>query len=725
MSQKRPEGTSARELVPTAGEYPRPALAEPVVGEYYARPRPPAARTYLQMLQRQLWAMLITFVAVMAVGMGYILTRPSLYRSSAEILVTPIERGGGDGSLAGNITSTTRVRSVLTEVKMLQSKDLLDLAFTALSKELRQKGFGTTEPTRGSYPVAIDNDRDSDVVIIQVTAGHPVAAAAFANQIVVTNQARHRETLQAIAGMATEHVNDQLTACENELQQKRGEKADYQSRSGVVDVGTQASNDSTYLASLESQVAQAQVDLQKARLTISTVERELGRSAREIRSSVVMGENPLIQTIKNEINDLERQKATLLQDYLPNAPEVQAIDEQIVESRNRLAREQSRRVTVQTQTNVRNPMLDTLQQNYINAMVAEHEAKSRLHANSAYASQVRGRLSRLPQSEARLALLNSRIAELETTHAYLESQKQSLELSMSIGLPSVMPITNARANFSPVSPNVPASTMLLLVLASMLALGMAVVRDQFDDRVHTSDMVESLGNTRVLANLPDVRDGMKALVTSNGAPADLLEGYRILRGNILLSSLDPAPQVVLFTSANAGEGKSTTIANLAATTALSGKRVLVIDCDLRHPSLHLTFGLQNNQGLTAYLLGEATADVCIQQGKQEHLHVLTAGLQAGRAPELLSSPQLATLIAEMREQYDCILLDSTPLLHMSDSLQVASLADGVVLVVATDRTRQGDLQAAIRTLEPLGTPILGVVCNRSSEVPAIRWSAAA
>lgn len=289
------------------------------------------------------------------------------------------------------------------------------------------------------------------------------------------------------------------------------------------------------------------------------------------------------------------------------------------------------------------------------------------------------------------------------------------------GLPNAMPITTARPNPHPVSPNIPASVMLLIILASLLAVGLAVARDQLDDRVHTPELLETLTGRWILASLPHVKNGFSGLVTNDECPPALLESFRILRGNILLSTFEPLPRTIMVTSQQAGEGKSTTVANLAATFALGGKHVLVIDCDLRHPSLHLIYGVDNSTGLSSVLLGEAELAACIRRAEIEGLEVLTAGPPPARPPELLASAGMRMLLERVRDQYDCVLLDSTPLMHLSDGSILASYAEGVLMVVSSDRSRQSDLQSTLRMLEHVGVPILGLVYNRSKDTQEIEW----
>ncbi|MHB9131109.1 MAG: polysaccharide biosynthesis tyrosine autokinase [Armatimonadota bacterium] len=717
------EATTSHELVPAVNEAQRPAVYEGNAGEYYyyerVQTRSALARTYLQMVSRQRKTIIVTFLLVMGLGMLWTLTRPRLYRSAADMLVTPVETAGTGGDINQDISVMTRVRSVATEVRMLKSPDLLDEAFASVPEEMRVKGFQTSGLKLSSYPVSISNAKDTDVITVEVTACDPYSAARFANQIIESNMKRHQDATKTIAKMATQHIDNELVKCDEALKQALRERANYKRTHNVADVTTAINTETIGLATLESQATQAQSELARAQETQRALARELANAKEKIEASRTTVDNPLVQSINAEIERLQAEKAQKLQEYLPTATEIQDLNVRIAAAKSRL--QEAIREKALSITEARNPLLDTMRSSYITAMVEERAAKSKLKLSRDYAGQIRGKLSTLPKAEEHLALMNSKVAELQTTHSYLQSQKESLNMSMWGGLPSIMPITGARPILQPVSPNIPASLALLLVLSTLLGVGLAVFRDQLDDRIHTSELLETISGQRVLVSLPQVRQGFRGLVTSSECPQELLEQFRILRGNIMLS-IDPLPQVIMVTSARPGEGKSTTVANLAATIALSGKKVIAVDCDLRHPSVHLSYGMDNVRGLSSVLSGEADAEVCIRGSKLEHLNVLVAGPTPSHPPELLASTRMSELIAQLRERYDCILLDSTPMVNLSDGTLVASQADGVIMVVSSDRARQPDLHVALKTLEQVGTPILGLVHNRSTDTPALNWS---
>ncbi|MHB9106429.1 MAG: polysaccharide biosynthesis tyrosine autokinase [Armatimonadota bacterium] len=725
MNQRKID-PSSRDLVPYDPN--RTVKAEPVYGEYYygyAQSKSAQAKSYLQLLQRQRKLAIGVFAAVMVIGLLWLFTRTPQYKSTAEVLVTPLSSGGGGNSelIASNLEVMFRIRTVATQVKMMKSPDLLDAAFANVPPQVRLQGFGTRNSKLGSYPVTITNPKDTEIVGIEVLSQDPKAAAAFANEILLASMNRRQENARAIAEMATEQVSTELTETTTELESKLSELANLKRERGIPDLTEQTKSDAASLAALETAVSQAKSDLATARHRRETLARELSRTPKKVVSSRVFSENPTVRAIENEIEKLQQEKAAALLEYQPTAPEVRNIENRIAELKRREADMIKNIESGNTESP--NPIHQSLSDQHVNSLVAIREAESRLAVMSAQATEMRARIKQLPDYEEKVTLLMGRIGELQTSKAYLTSQLQALSLSMRAILPNVVPITHARVPRLPVSPNIPVSMMMILCFAALAGVGAAVLRDQLDERIHTSDSLEGSAGYRVLASIPTVRNGFQGLVSDENAPSGLLENFRILRNNIFLTAQGPHPRVIVITSPSAGEGKSTMTANLAITTAMSHKRVLLIDGDLRHPSVHLTFGMSNEMGLSTVLQGEASLEECLQQSSLDNLQVLPAGPTPAFPPELLASPAMADLLATVREDYDAVLLDCTPVVNLSDGAQLASWAEGAIMVVSAARTERGSLLEGLRILEQIGVPVLGIVYNRSTETEPTEWTESA
>lgn len=203
----------------------------------------------------------------------------------------------------------------------------------------------------------------------------------------------------------------------------------------------------------------------------------------------------------------------------------------------------------------------------------------------------------------------------------------------------------------------------------------------------------------------------KALVTLYKPSSHISEAYRLLRTNTQFSSINGKNPVILVTSAKPGEGKSTTVSNLAVTYALENKQVLLIDADLRKPSLHTIFMVTNREGLSKYLSSQSELEAVIQPTMVPHLSILTSGPIPPNPAELLASGRMADLLAQLKPQYDVILIDSPPVLAVTDAQIISSRCEGVLLVIHAGKTKRSLIKKAKANLDHVKAKFLGAVLN--------------
>lgn len=203
----------------------------------------------------------------------------------------------------------------------------------------------------------------------------------------------------------------------------------------------------------------------------------------------------------------------------------------------------------------------------------------------------------------------------------------------------------------------------------------------------------------------------RKLITQYNPKSPISEAYVKLRTNIELSAIDEPIQIIMMTSANPGEGKSTTTGNLATVYAQADKKVLVIDADLRKPTSHHYFKVSNRGGLTSVLTNQQTLAGAVKETSVNNLHVLTAGPIPPNPSELLSSKRFAGLLEELRQMFDIIIIDTPPILAVADAQIVSTLCDGVVLVLNAGQVKRDLAVKAKANLEHAKARILGVVLN--------------
>ena len=200
------------------------------------------------------------------------------------------------------------------------------------------------------------------------------------------------------------------------------------------------------------------------------------------------------------------------------------------------------------------------------------------------------------------------------------------------------------------------------------------------------------------------------LVTNLDPNSAVSEDYRTLRTNLLYAQVDTPPKVVVVTSPGPTEGKSTTCANLAVVLAQADKNILIMDCDLRKPTMHRTFGVRNFTGLVNVLAGECDLSE-VWQESLPGLKVVTAGSVSPNPAELLGSERFARLIGKVREEFDYVLIDAPPTGPVSDPAILATQGDGVLLVLDSQKTRKETFRQAVRKLNAVGAKVLGTVMN--------------
>ena len=292
----------------------------------------------------------------------------------------------------------------------------------------------------------------------------------------------------------------------------------------------------------------------------------------------------------------------------------------------------------------------------------------------------------------------------------------------------------------PSSPNYTKNTMIGFMLGLMLTTAIIVLRDLFDITVRTEEDVERSCKHPVLAAVPDMLapskggyyygyGSQKKQTADSGKQPDVIggdisfaasEAYKLLRTKLQFSFADEkACRVIGVSSALTGEGKSLSSVNLAYTMSQLNNRVLLIDCDMRRPSLAAKLPIQKAPGLSDFLAGQSHSDNLIQQcgmkDNERAFHVISAGRNPPNPMELLSSARMEKMLALLRQNYDYIILDLPPVGEVGDALAVAKLTDGMLLVVRQNYCNRLALSAAVRQFEFVDSKILGVVYNCATE----------
>jgi len=302
--------------------------------------------------------------------------------------------------------------------------------------------------------------------------------------------------------------------------------------------------------------------------------------------------------------------------------------------------------------------------------------------------------------------------------AVLKEQLAQMQVSGSVDTGPVALVTPAQAPVSPSSPKPSQDALLGLVAGLALGLAAAFLRDSLDDRLTSKEATEHAGGAPVLAMIPAVPSSrrsapMVVTVTEPNSPA--AESYRSLRTSLQFARQERQLSGLLVTSPGVGEGKTSTLANLGVVFAQAGERVLLVSCDLRRPRIGAFFGLDERVGLTSVLLDEQTLEEAIlPMPGIDRLSLLPAGRVPPNPAELLGSPRARDIFTRLGDRYDLVLIDSPPVLPVTDAAILSRYADATVMLAAAGQTRRADLHRAVEKLGQAGTTILGTVLNKTT-----------
>jgi capsular exopolysaccharide synthesis family protein len=321
----------------------------------------------------------------------------------------------------------------------------------------------------------------------------------------------------------------------------------------------------------------------------------------------------------------------------------------------------------------------------------------------------------------------SQIDSVVNQQAVLQVQLSQLQLNGAGQNAPLTVVTPAEAPLSPSSPKPAQDAILGFIAGLVLGLAAAFLRDNLDDAVSSKETAEHITNAPMLAAVPMVTSWRKRdrpLVVSLARPSSpATEAFRSLRTSLQFARAEHELRTILVTSPAASEGKTSTLANLGAVFAQAGQNVLMVSCDLRKPRLGQFFGIDESAGLTTAILGEDSVEnlICRAPGT-ENLWLLPSGPTPPNPAELLNGARSQQIFARLRDTFDLVLIDSPPILPVTDAAVLAKDADATLLVVAAFRTKSGDLLRASEKLAQVNARVVGVVLNEATRQAAGYYS---
>jgi len=700
---------------------------------------PPPLRDYWRAIKKRRWLIGSVFSAIVLAVLSVVLTARDVYTADATLLIEPeaaqileipqvLSQSLGADSYYETQYEILGSRALAAEVVRTRAAALEESSppswLRGLREELAARLRGAASPTPEEQldaritayqdSLSIEPLRDTRLVRIAFHASDPVLAARMANAHAETYIGQGLGMRTRASHEARSFLLEQARELHKRVAEAQAKLAAYSTEHGIVALDDRSNVVVTRLAELNAQLTDAETE----RMARETDWRLLRTRGADSTPAVLA--SPLITGLKQDLAVLEDQYASLASRYRPGFPDLDELKLQLEEARGRLEREIGN-------------IAAGVESAYIAARAHESALRQRVESQKSEALQ-------LKDASVGYALLESELSTSRKLHGYVQERIQQTDVSAELRDSNVFLLHPAEP---PVRPSGPSKALLLaagLVLALLGSIGSALIAEKFDGRVRTSEEFERHLGLPTLGTVPDLsRRGaatsilpMRRLEASargreaesagdpaahppllpHGAPAQAIEAYRRIRTNILLSQAEQAPRTLLFTSAGPGEGKTTTALNTAQLFAQLGGPVLVIDADLRKPECHLLLGVKNSLGLTEILTGGTLAPESVHRVAR-NLSLLLSGKRPPNPTELVASDLMKQLLARACDNFDYILIDAPPLLAVSDSVILATMVDGVVLVADQQRTQRTQLKAAHARLAHARAKVLGTVLNRA------------
>jgi succinoglycan biosynthesis transport protein ExoP len=662
-------------------------------------------RDQLVVLRRRRLTVLGVFLAVLLAGGGAVLLSRPVYRASAKVAV-PVppaprsqEPSGSSANPLSALLAPARPPSVAAQRDAISDPSFLAAAMATAGIPASAKGVLPT--------VGVDAPEGSDVVTITVTGEDPQATMRLANGIAHRHVERMEELQRTSVEEALAYVEEEQDQAARTLRAAREKLRAFRARHSLEQLAAEQEPRARWRIEAVARVSAARAALASVEAGLGKVRQRLARQPRDV-SELHRQNNPQRARLEEKLGLLRLERLALLRDLQPGSPEVQAIDESIASHEVQLAAEPE---WVNVRGFLPNPERAALETRLRELEMARvgHEAEYLAAVVEARRQGVKGPGIGALQVEAD-ALVRER-DRAEERYTLLSGRLQDLAIRQVAQPYAARVISAAALPTAPVWPNRPLLLVLCASLAVILAVGSGFLHEHLDDRIQTAGEVEQLAALPSLGHVPLARHS--PILSLAPERSELSETYRTVRSWISFARGGSTLNRVQITSPSPGDGKTTVAANLAVSFALDGKRVVLLDTDLRHPSAHRAFNRPAAPGLAELLERDGSAAEGLVETGLPNLLLLPAGETTAEPAELLSSPAFDRLLEELDGMADVVVIDSAACLSVSDPLIVATRGAGVVLVTEPGRTRRAELLRAVELLDRAGALLLGSVMNRA------------
>jgi capsular exopolysaccharide synthesis family protein len=555
----------------------------------------------------------------------------------------------------------------------------------------------------------VERPKETRMALVSFESTDPREAATVVNTLVHNFIENNFKTKYDATRQATGWMEQRLDEMKLKVEKSEEAMVTYERQNNIANIGDKETAEEAQFMSLSSQLSQAQTDrLSKESLfkMVSTNDAQVG----------FVQATTLLSSLESKEIDLKEQYSEILAQFGPTYPKVVQVEDRLKDLDTLIAKERKRVVE-----NLHNDYLASAQ-------------REKFFAEAA--TQQKAKVDRVNQLLIQHNLLKREFETNQQLYSNLLQHLKDANVSAGLRATNIRVIDEATVPSFPVRPNRTRDIEFAVAAGLILGVALAFTREALDNSIKNAQEIERLTNLPSLAIIPLRHPSVlnssglfrsKRIRGSNGhgewpmelavlkkPGAAISEAFRTLRTSVLLSTADRPPQVLLVTSSQPSEGKTCTTLNLAITLAQKGSRVLLIDSDLRRPGLAKALGLRNLKGLAEILTGACEYDESLLQKPEgvDTLFLLPAGPYPPNPAELLCSMKMENFIKRLRQTFDHIVLDSPPVLPITDATILSSMVDGVIMVVEAEGTTRAALSRACRIIEHSGGKILGTVLNK-------------
>lgn len=654
---------------------------------------------YWRIIRIRKTVILAVFLLVVITATLVTFILPEAFASTARI---KIEREGSDIPELGSLQTVASYDPyfIQTEFEVIQSEVILDRVIEALDLNAQWgKRYTGGQPLKTHETrrilqgmINLKPVRNTSLIEIQVYSEKPEEAATLANAIAEAYKNYRLEQSRELALGGIKELEVQWQEMSERVNDAQAEVDRLREELGVVDpfaMGTASggSVDVQIVQQIQGQIIQLEAEYVRQKTQLDNL-RKLDPAQLRDAIQTVAGSDPELSNLISDWNLAEQRLLALQKDYTPENPNYQNAKAMADDLRTRInARVVGIMIGLENQVASAKASVDSLRTQLENARKQD--------AQKATASR--------PYYRAK-----QNLETIIVLRDVLERKIYQEKIDVSLPKTAMVQIVDrAEPSLKAVKPNKPLNIILGVVVGLVVGVGLAFFIEYLDTSVKTIDDVERTLQAPVLGIIPqDV-----GIMVAEGPESPNAEAYRVLRTNLLFSRKDDRLNTVCVVSAGAGEGKSTTLLNLATIFAQAGDRVLVIDSDLRRPTLHRILGVSNATGLTSYLLKQNALEEVIQTTKLPTLDFMPSGKLPSSSMGILSSSQMKALIGEVKQRYDYVFLDSPPIMGVSDASILASEVDLALQVIQYRRYPQPMNIRAKQMIEKVGGNLVGIVLN--------------